>query len=80
MQREKKLALDKDLDLQTGSFEPKQLHGELEVMEIMQCEEVLKKMKIDEIHKKLEDMESLHQDLIAKQTTHTNELWPAGRN
>jgi hypothetical protein len=91
MQRETKLALDKDLefrkmilDKQALEIEVKQLQGELEVMEIMPGEEVSKKKKIDEIRKKLVDkyedkeaMESLKQDLIAKQTEHINELRPA---
>ncbi|CAM0903006.1 unnamed protein product [Alopecurus aequalis] len=91
VQRETQLALDEDLELRKLMFdkqalelELKQLQGELEVMKIMPGEEVSKKKKIDELRKKLEDKyedkeynKSLHQDLIAKKTEHTNELRPA---
>lgn len=88
MQREKKLALDKDLELrqlildkQDLEIELKQVQGELEVTEIMPGEKVSKKKRIDGPRGKLEEKydekeywESVHQDLIAKKTAHTNEL------
>jgi hypothetical protein len=91
MQRETKLALDKDLELrkmmldkQALEIEVKQLQGQLEVTEIMPGEEVSKKKKIDELRKILkekyddiEEKESLQQILIDKQKEHNNELRPA---
>ena len=91
MQRETKLALHKDLESeklmlerQALEVEVKQIQGELAVLEIIPYEEMEEnKKKIDELRKKLEDkyddmetMESLQQDLIAKQTEYTNELRP----
>jgi hypothetical protein len=69
------------LDKQALEIEVKQLQGELEVMEIMPGEDVSKKKKIDELCKNLkekyeekDDMESLQQILIDKQTEHNSEL------
>uniref|UniRef100_A0ACD5VMX3 Uncharacterized protein n=1 Tax=Avena sativa TaxID=4498 RepID=A0ACD5VMX3_AVESA len=90
-ERETKLTLHNDLesqklmlDNQALEVEIKQLQGELEILEIMPYEEKEKRKKIDKLRRILEDkyedkeeIESLQQALIAKQTEHTNELRPA---